>query len=341
MPTDITHVVKFTAKERAELVEEERSDEPLGGDEVQGRTLVSLVSAGTEVVGCYAGAHYHIEDSSYPMNTGYAAVFEVEQVGPAVTGLAPGDVAFGACGHRSHQRKTADQVVKVPDGLAPEKAVFARMIKISMPSFVHTRIRPPEKAVITGLGSVGLMAAQLAQGYGYEVIACDPDERRRGMAEEHGIRTVLPAVPVDDPNVKKRVGLGLECSGHEQAALDLCEVLRVRGELFLVGVPWVARTDMTAHRILHSVFYNYVVMQSGWEGRMPGGHEIHSPRHHFEAALRWLEEGRVVIREDACRVASPRDCRQQYQDILHGRLDRLSVIFDWRTLRSEERTARD
>jgi threonine dehydrogenase-like Zn-dependent dehydrogenase len=76
---------------------------------------------------------------------------------------------------------------------------------------------------------------------------------------------VVEAVPVRDPAYAKRVGFGIVCSGHEQAVLDLCDVVRPWGEVAIVGVPWVPRTSMLAQKLLHSVFYNFVDLKSGWE----------------------------------------------------------------------------
>ncbi len=41
-------------------------------------------------------------------------------------------------------------------------------------------------------------------------------------------------------------------------------MIRKRGEVVLVGVPWVRRTDIYAHEILCRVFYDFVDMRSGW-----------------------------------------------------------------------------
>lgn len=329
MSTRSWQAVRFTAREQAELVPVEPPAEPLGASQIEGRTVVSLISAGTEAVGCYAGTHADIDASSYPMGTGYAGVFVAEEIGSAVPDIVPGDLVFAACNHQSHQRCERTHAVKVPAGLAAETAVFARMAKIAMPSLVHTRVRPPEQVVVTGLGVVGLLAAQLAHAYGYEVIAVDPDAGRREIAARHGIaRTV--ATLADVPELQGRVGLGLDCSGHEQAVADLCGVVRTRGEVFLIGVPWRAQTDLPAQAILHAIFYNYVVLQSGWEGRMPPDPDIHSQRHHFEAALRWLAEGRLHIDPTVYRLAASATCQDCYQALLHGRTDTLTIMFDWR-----------
>jgi threonine dehydrogenase-like Zn-dependent dehydrogenase len=318
-------VITCVAKEKVELLPLEPDALPLKTGEIRARTLVSLVSSGTEVVGCYSATHYQL---SYPARLGYASVSRVEEMGAEVGGLAVGDLVLGG-GHRSLQRGQASSFVKVPAGLAPEKAVFARMAKISMPAFVRAGVRPPELLVITGLGLVGMMAAQLGQIYGYRTLACDPSAKRREIARRHGIADVAEAIPLRDPLYAKRVGFGLDCSGHEQAVLDLCDVVRPWGEVAMVGVPWVPRTSMLAQKLLQSVFYNFVDLKSGWECRPPEGHgEVFE----HEMALRWVAEGRLKVDPCAYRVASPADAQRQYQDLLHGKVEELTVMFDWRQL---------
>jgi len=165
--------------------------------------------------------------------------------------------------------------------------------------------------------------------YGYRTLTCDPSATRRKIARSHGIAEVAEAVPVRDPAYAKRVGFGLDCSGHEQAVLDLCDVVRPWGEVAIVGVPWVPRTSLLAQKLLHSVFYNFVDLKSGWEARAPEGHgEIFE----HEMALHWLAEGRLKVEPCAYRKVSPADPQPQYQDLLHGKVDELTVMFDWRQL---------
>ena len=68
------------------------------------------------------------------------------------------------------------------------------------------------------------------------------------------------------------VSLVLECSGHEQGAVDGCRVVRKRGEVVLIGSPWVRRTDLTAHELLHLVFHRYVTLRSTRDVPLPLGH---------------------------------------------------------------------
>jgi len=92
------YAVQFTATETAELLPVERDARPLGAREVAGRTVATLISAGTELNGGY------LATSGFPRGSGYAAVFEVEEVGREVEGIKVGDLAFCMGPHRSFQR---------------------------------------------------------------------------------------------------------------------------------------------------------------------------------------------------------------------------------------------
>lgn len=323
MTTD--RCITFTARERAELLPVERDAAPIGPREVAGSTLATLVSAGTEIQGGYLGSHF-------PAQPGYAAVFTVEQVGGEVSELQIGDRAFCMGGHRSWQRVPVENALRVPDSLASEQAVFARLMGVSMSTLTTTAARPPQRTLVTGLGPVGHLAAQIFHACGYRVTACDPDAARREYAARNGVPDVRDAVPLDDPQIAGRIALAVECSGHEQAVLDCCRAVCRRGEVTLVGVPWQRRTDLTAHALLHPIFHHYVVLRSGWEWELPlleTPFRTNSIYGNLSAALRWLEEGRVRV-SNLIETARPDDAQQVYQSLLHHRWRKLAAVFDWR-----------
>jgi threonine dehydrogenase-like Zn-dependent dehydrogenase len=322
----VGHAVRFTAPERAELLEEPARDEPLAPDEVAGRSLVSLVSAGTEL------ASYRGLIGSFPKGSGYAAVFEVEEVGGEVTDLSRGDRVFCAGNHRRLQRHKRSRVARVPEGLEPERAVLCRMMGITMSTLVTTTARPPDLVLVTGLGMVGLLGAQIFAECGYRVIACDPVAERRELAGRCGLGDVRERVPLDDDSVCGEVSLVLECSGHEAAALDGCRVVRRRGEVVLVGVPWERKTDIPAFDLLDVVFHKYAVLRSGWEWEVPRDREdfrAGSLFDNYRAAMKWIAEGRVMV-DGLTEARSPRECQEAYQDLLQSRCRGLSILFDWR-----------
>ncbi len=314
-------VIRFIEKERAELIEEEKRSAPLGPSDVAGRSLVSLVSAGTElaVYGGYFG--------KFPTGSGYATVFEVEETGNEVTDIQPGDRVFSLGNHRLCQRAAREEVVPLPEGLAPERAVLARMMGVSMSTLVTTAARPPDPVLVTGLGMVGLLAAQVFAACGYRVTACDPVAARREAAKGCGLGDVAERVPPRDAGF----ALVLECSGHEAAALEGCRAVKKRGEVVLVGVPWERKSDVPAFDVLSAVFHNYAVLRSGWEWEVPkrpADFRSGSTFANYRAAMEWIAGGRVQV-DGLCETRSPRDAQAAYQDLLKGRCDRLSITFDW------------
>jgi threonine dehydrogenase-like Zn-dependent dehydrogenase len=322
--TRTERAITITAREQAELLPAEPDSSPLAPREVAGRTVATLVSAGTELAGHYLG-------SRFPAVPGYAAVFCVETVGSEVTDLAAGDFAFCMGPHRSWQRAARERVVPVPAGLPAAKATFARMMSVTMSTLVTTAARPGDRVLVTGLGLVGHLGAQIFQRCGYRVIACDPDPARQEFARRAGIARVSAEVPREDPAVAGRVALVLECSGHEQAAVDGCRVVRKRGEVVQVGAPWRRQTELSAHELLHLVFHRYVVLRSGWEWELPlepADFRAGSIFGNVAAALDWLVEGRIAV-DDLYALRSPQDAQDAYQALLHHRGERLAVVFDW------------
>ena len=318
------YAITITQKEKAELLPVEESTE-VGPDEIAGRTLATLVSAGTELNSAY------LAEEGHPRTPGYSAVMEVEEIGENVERFQPGDVVFCMRGHRSYQKVNQGQALPVPAGLPADVATFARMMGVSMTTLNTTMARPPGRVLVCGLGLVGHLAAKNFDACGYEVFTSDPVESRREIATRAGIKNVFSAVPLDDENLSGTFALALECSGHEQALLDAAKAVRKRGEVVCIATPWKKCTDLPMHDLHRAIFFNYVVIRSGWEWELPHNTTEFGNGSIFEnlsGALNWLCEGRVRV-DSIYSKYSPRDAQQAYQDLLHKKTDRLAVVFDW------------
>ncbi|MCG3150734.1 MAG: L-threonine 3-dehydrogenase [Verrucomicrobiae bacterium] len=310
----------FTGPRRAELLDWPDLPAQLQPRELDGRTLVSLTSPGTELNG-------FIAERKEPGLSGYATVFEVERVGADVANIKPGDRVFHMGKHVSRQRCEPGGCVPLPAGLAPELAVFARLMCVSWTTFQNTTARPPDRVLVTGLGIIGNLAAQVFQAGGYRVTAVDPAEDRRQLARTTGLCDVRAAVPADITDF----GLAVECSGHEQAVLDCCKAVRKRGEVALVGVPWRKRTDLAAFDILHAVFHRYVVLRSGWEWEAPWlqtEFRVGSILGNLAGAVDWLAQGRINV-AGLYRTASPSEAQSVWDDLLAQRGGYLAAVFKW------------
>src|SRR5688500_17254442 len=137
--------VVFTSHQCAEFIDVE--SRPSSATTVQGRTIATLVSAGTELA-VYTG-------TAFPVQPGYACVFEVDEVGTDVADVRVGDLAFCMGTHAQRQCIERADVLLLPDGMLPEHAVYARMMGVSMTTLVTTKARPPGPVLVTGLGLVG------------------------------------------------------------------------------------------------------------------------------------------------------------------------------------------
>ena len=333
-PVANKRVVMMTSRRAVECREVEPPAARLAADEVEGAALASLISPGTEL------NWYYDPDPAlavaYPVVPGYAAAFRVERVGSAVEGVAPGDVMLAPTGpHASHQRHPSRALIKVPGGLSPSDAPFARLLAVSMTTLVTTAARPPERIGISGLGLVGHLAASVFMAAGYDVVAWDIDPARRALAAGKGItvseRAPLPEGAFDDPSSSGELALVVECSGNDRAVLEACASVRKGGEVAVVGVPWRPIERVTAHELLRVIFHRFVVLRSGWEYEVPNEpaeFRHASIRENLTAAMRWLADGRVDTTSLATVVA-PEDAPIVYERMLARTWPTLSAVFDW------------
>jgi threonine dehydrogenase-like Zn-dependent dehydrogenase len=322
---------------RQTFVLDSYQDAPLQPGEIRGRTLHTLVSQGTEIGWANGDA--------FPIRPGYAAVFEVEEIGEGVSGVRPGELRFAMGCHRATQTHFARHTLPLPAGLIPDHAVLARLMGVSMTTLMTTRARPGDQVVIAGAGPVGLLAAHLFQLAAYRVTVVDPDMTRRDQAAASGLADVRATMPLGDPAYQGQVALVVDCSGHEGAVLEGCRIVRRMGEVVLVGVPWRKLSDHSAHDLTHAIFFNHVVLRSGWEWELPVhgrsflwekllegyNNAPHSIFGGFERALHWLAVGRVRL-DGLIHRAIPSDPASLYASIMARKIVEPFIVLDWEAM---------
>lgn len=324
------HAICMTAREQAEMVAIPAPG-ALGSDEIRGNTICTLISPGTELAWNYLG-------EKFPSFPGYAAVFQVQEIGSEVSSVSTGDLLFCMGSHCSYQQVKAQATCSIPVGLNPETALLARLMGVSMTTLMTTSARPGDCILVTGSGPVGFLAAQMFAQSGYEVLVIEPNAGRRHLVEQAGIERIYSEFSPEVMSLEGKVALVVECSGHEQAVLNGCRIVRRRGEVVLVGVPWHPQTNILAHELLSLVFHKYVILRSGWEWELPlhtSDFCPHSIFSSFEIALRWLASGRIQA-DKVMRQVDPRTAQSVYQDLLHRRTPELFVVFDWSRIVNSE-----
>lgn len=311
--------IHITANQQAALVPKAPEEKPGPGKAIA-RTLVSLTSPGTEI-----NANFLAKDG-FPRTTGYAAIVEVEELGPDNPGVGVGDRYFCSAQHCSLITITPSECHRIPENLKPEIAVFCRLMAVSMSSMVTTTARPPGRVLITGLGPVGHLAAQIFSSIGYRVDGFDLIPERKKMLQGKGIHVI------DKIEEGEIYDLALECSGHEGGLLQAAKAVRKGGEVVMIGVPWKKNCDLSAFEILHVIFHRYIRVRTGWEWEVPKERKdfgIGSLDENFNAALQWLKEGRINV-DGIYDLADPKDCQEVYSSLYARTRKSMATVFDWR-----------
>lgn len=293
-----------------------------GAGEVAGSTIATLISPGTELAmafGSDAGDRF-----SFPLEIGYASVFRVEKCGAGVEGVGVGDVVFSMGTHASFQCVDAKKVTPVPIGLDPSVAVFARMMNVPLAALVTSPVRPGQRVGVFGLGLIGQMAVRVFLASGFEVVAADPSEQRRGF---------LPAGTRAESTLEgAELDLIVECSGKEDAMLACARGLRKGGELVLTGVPWARRSDAHLHDLVNVIFHRYLHVRSGWEWQVPfdTGMPAAGPStsQNLRRALTWLADGTVAV--DALSVTvRPESAIDAFDALRERSAPALTYVIRW------------
>ncbi|HEX8137910.1 MAG TPA: zinc-binding alcohol dehydrogenase [Pyrinomonadaceae bacterium] len=161
--------VYFTAP-RQVSVEEEPLPSP-AADQVLVQTLVSAISAGTELL-FYRGqapADLPVDetisalagDFNFPLKYGYAAVGRVAATGANVSPAWQGRLVFAFHPHESHFLSSPDELIPVPTGLSSEEAAFLPNMETAVNFLQDGRPLIGEQVLVFGQGVVGLLTTSL------------------------------------------------------------------------------------------------------------------------------------------------------------------------------------
>lgn len=226
--------VWFPAARTVELRDE--AVPPPGVGELRVSTIVSGISHGTErlVFRGEVPAELPLDLSTlrggygFPIKYGYAAVGRVTDIGPGVTSHAVGDVVFALHPHQTVFVIPAALATRLPDKLDPLAGVFTANLETAVNIALDAAPRLGETAVVFGLGTVGLLAAQTLRLAGARrVFAVEPSAFRRDLALLAGVDAAF--APGDarrellEANGGRPPDLTLEASGAAsalQAAID-------------------------------------------------------------------------------------------------------------------------
>ena len=177
-----------------------------------------------------------------PSGLGSEAAGIVEEVGPGVTGLKPGDrVAYagGPLGAYCEARvMPADRLVPVPDGISDQQGA-AMMLKGMTAWYLirRTHVKPGETILIhAAAGGVGLIVCQWAKHLGATVIGTVGDDEKAALAKANGCdhpinyrRRISSPASTRSPAARSAGGLRFGRQGHVLQIAGLRRAARVAG----------------------------------------------------------------------------------------------------------------
>ncbi|MFC7070557.1 zinc-dependent alcohol dehydrogenase [Halobaculum lipolyticum] len=223
-----------------------------GPGELAVEATVSAISPGTELL-LYRGEMNpetaadetlsSLDGSlTYPFPYGYATVGEVRAVGPDVDPAWHGETVLAFHPHASEFVVGVDAVSRVPDGVAPEAAVFLPNVETAVTLAMDGEPAVGERAVVFGQGVVGLLTTALLSAFPLErllTVECHPARREASRAvgadrsvppddldpaSPFGAATAAdPAVPTagrEESRDADRADLTYELSGNPDALDD-------------------------------------------------------------------------------------------------------------------------
>jgi 2-desacetyl-2-hydroxyethyl bacteriochlorophyllide A dehydrogenase len=308
-----------------------------GPNEVGVRTLCSAISAGTERL-AYRGELDGATprdvalpalggDFTHPFAYGYAAVGEVDAVGPGVDPSWAGRRVFGFVPHASAFVARAEDLLALPTDMAPERAAFVATGETAV-SLVHDGAPLlGERVAVVGLGAVGVFVAALAQRFPLGRCAVfDPRPGRRALGLELGVDTALSP---DVGPVAARGALGgdgadlvFEVSGTAagmELAIELCGFDgRVVVGSWLGDHPVPVRLGTRFHRErLRLVSSQVSRLGPGLSGRWSGQRRLETVLGLLDdvAPERWVTH-RVPVQEAGAAYALLDACPDDHGQIL-------------------------
>ncbi len=319
----------------------EEAEEPQPGPaEILIRTLITGISAGTEM-NLYRGTNPDLvrrrwgEEFVYPMRPGYEAIGEVIECGTEVTAFKPGDRIIGNGKHAQYSTITAERAVKVPDNLSSESASLAIVGRTAMHGVRRAAIEYGDNVAVVGLGLMGQLAIQHARLAGAgRTIAVEVDPWRLEVAERLGAGHAINPEYVDPvERMMAYSGMGadvvLETAGVASAVPLSFSLARDRGRIVTVG--WHLKPIPID--LAEDLLYKELDLRPSRGGGQPENIPPHllrwNGRRNLEFMLSLLAEGRIRTKELITHVLPFEEIKHAYEIIRTRSEPSLHVALCW------------
>lgn len=245
-----------------------------------------------------------------PLPLGYCNAGEVIGVGAGVTEFKVGDRVVSNGHHAEIVSVPKNLVARIPEGVSYEQASFTVIGSIALQGIRLIQPAFGETIVVTGLGLIGLIAAQLLHANGCQVIGLDFDEKKVSLARSWGIQAFNVSDGADPVALVMQHTGGVGADGvlitasakTSDIIAQSAKMSRKRGRIVLVGVIGldIQRADFFEKELTFQVSCSYgpgrydeQYEQKGHD--YPIGYVRWTEKRNFEAVLQALATGRLQV----------------------------------------------
>lgn len=295
------------------------------------RTELSLMSTGTENI-----VFNRLFDPGtgwdawvqYPFHPGYCAVGVVEAVNGA-SQFKPGDRVAARINHQSHAVVTENECWLIPDGLAPEAAVWFALAKIAFHGALAASYQLGDSVLIIGAGPIGQMSVRWARAAGAtSIIVVDTAAERMTLASAGGATNTIVA-PIDQvKDAIQAVNGGLlpniviDSTGNAQVFASALGLVRQYGKVVILGDTGSPASQKLTHDVISRGL------------TIIGAHDTHQTPQWNQRTITSLfltlaASGRFPLEGLNSHSFSPADCALAYETANRERSKTMGIVFNW------------
>ena len=264
-----------------------------------------------------------------PLPLGYCNVGKVIAVGEGVSEFKVGDRVASNGHHAEYVTVPKNLVAHIPDNVTDEQAAFTVIGSIGLQGIRLLNPSLGETIVVTGLGLIGLLTAQLLLANGCKVIGVDVDDSKLNLAAKWGI------IPFNSKNAEvvkfveeQTNGVGADgviitaSAKSDDIISQAAKMSRKRGRIILVGVIGLnlSRAEFYEKELSFQVSCSYGPgrYDENYENR---GNDYPLPfvrwteKRNFEAVLHAIASGKIQVEEMISEVIPLNDYLKIYGEI--------------------------
>ncbi len=317
--------------------------QPLGDEELLVKTKVTAFKIGTDR-GNYEGAEQVPGAPPYPRPVGDSNLGIIQAIGKNVKRFKVGDRVVSRASHQSEYiGNLSEPIVKVPEGVKDEDAVWAHLYTLSHRCFTKANFVPSEYVAVIGLGTLGLGAVGIGASIGARIIAIGNNQSRCDMAKRFGAEhTLLHSDPdiaqkIDEITGNNGVDLVILTANPWPAFKLSLETVRPNGRVSIVSLLGRGETELKENPLPMDLFYFKGI--SVVSVRDPGVMGYLYPLTNNEDRLSWnsqcdfvlklMKENKVNPSELITHRLHYKDMQKAYEMAYNRDKQMLGVLFDW------------